>query len=303
LRRYVPLLPCLLLLFACGGDDTDDEQPGARRDTALVDWMDEVCSAVAQSIQALPYPMPAPGATTEADRPPLLGYLAEARTALDTSIEAADALPRPPSAAARDLTERYRADLDELAAELREYEVNATTFPAAGLDSVYTLVGVTIVEFQPGGDEMSEYLEGHADLTEAYGQAPTCSGGRSTTTDSRPSTTAGTPEEREAALRADIEETFADQPGGDQQVLDLAYAICASLDATDPDRYYPPENMDPARASSLVETVAGLSRVEVLESLGRIEANPVTVGLVARLAARHICPEHSEAVEDFMSNL
>jgi hypothetical protein len=309
LRRYLTLLPCLLLLFACGsGDDGPGGQAGGEQDAELAEWMGQVCDAAAQSIQSLPSPMQAREATTEADRQPLVAYLAEARTALDGSIEAAEALPRPPTTSARELASAYRDDLDELAAQLREYEVNATTLPGAALSSLYTLVPVVVVGFQPGGEEMSEYLEGHADLADAYQQAPSCSGDQSTTTaagpstTTGPSTTAGTPEEREAALRADVADTFVDQPGGDQQVVDLVYTICASLDATDPDRYYPPENIDEARASSLVEAVAGYTPIELLESIGRIDGNPVLVGQIALLAARHICPEHTAVIEQYASN-
>jgi hypothetical protein len=305
LGRRGLVLPALLVgLVACGGDDVNGGRAGGGPDDALVDWMGQLCDAASQSVQSLPYPTATPEVATEADRQPLVDFLTATQAALSTAIEAADALPRPPTAAAADVAQAYRADLDELANRISEDVVLATRFPAAELRNIYIVDGVAVISFQPGGENMSEYLEGNAVLRRAHQQAPACSGDRTSTTTEAgpPTTTAGTPEEREAALLADIRETFADQPGGDQQVLGRVYDICAALDATDPDRFYPPENVDPARATSLVESLAGRSRTEVLESFGRVLGNPVTVGVMARLGAEHVCPEHSDAIEEFMAS-
>jgi hypothetical protein len=304
LRRCGVVMPALLLLFACGGDDSGDDDSNGERsadgsEAELVTWMGALCDAAAGSIQGLPTPMAAPGATTEADRQPLLDFLVDAQAAVASATEDADALPAPPTAAARDVADTYRSDLDTLAEDLAGYAANASALPAESLDNVYVVAGVQVVSFQPGGEEMSEYLDGRTDLTEAYQQAPACSGEPTTETTSASSATGGTPEEREAALLADIQATFQDEPGGDQQVLDSVYSICAALDATDPDRYFPPENVDPAQASALAADLAGLSPAEVLDSLGRVMGNPVTVGVMASLGAEHICPEHTDSIEDW----
>lgn len=298
--------------FGCGGEDgqgSDGGNGGQADDGAsgeLVDWMGQLCEAVSQSVQGLPSPISEPEATTEADRQPLLDFLAEAQSAVSTAQEAADALPDPPTAAAGEVAEAFRGDLDGLASELSELTTSATVLPADRLANVYVVGGVAVVSFSPGGEEMSDYLDGRPALAEAYREAPSCSGERTTTTASEgsegsegsgPSTTAGTQAEREAALLEDIRTTFADEPGGDQQVLETVYQICASLDATDPDRFFPPEGVDPAQASSLAETLAGQPPTEVLDSLGRVLGNPVTVLVIARLGAEHICPEHGDAIE------
>jgi hypothetical protein len=320
--RYLsPFPPALLLLFACGGG-ARDHRAGGEASAELVDWMNGFCETVSHLVRDLPSPTPAPDPTTEADRQPLLDFLEASQRTVSAAEAAIENLPEPPTAAATGLVEVYREDLDELASDLAGYTDNATRFPAGELRNIYIIGGIDVLTFAEqhavlpgvegtdsrgevilsGGEVMSEYLDGHVDLTEAHENAPACSGG-GTTTASGPPTTAGTREEREVALRGDVREHFADWPGGDQQVIEHVYRICAALDATNPDRFYPPENTDPATAASLAESLAGRSRTEILDSMGRILGNRVSATIAAGLGAKHICPEHAAAIEEYDPDL
>jgi hypothetical protein len=136
-------------------------------------WMDDFCEA-RWSLE-LPDPLPPADPITEADRQPLLDFLANMDAALAAADEAVVALPAPPTAAGNDLVESYRADLAELRSEMEEHAANAAVFPLEGLAAVYRLSGVGAVSFSPGGTDLSDYLEGHADLADAFEQASACS--------------------------------------------------------------------------------------------------------------------------------
>lgn len=175
-HRYLSMVLAISLLAACGGgggaDEEEEADPGP--DAELVSWMGDFCEA--RWSLALPDPLIVSGPITEADRQPLLDFLADMNAALAAADEAVVALAAPPTAAGNDLVDSYRADLDDLLSEMTEYADQAAVFPLDGLAAVHRLSGVSAVSFLPGGEDLSDYLEGHADLTEAYQHAPACSG-------------------------------------------------------------------------------------------------------------------------------
>jgi hypothetical protein len=70
-------------------------------------------------------------------------------------MEAADALPTPPTASAREAADTYRRDLDEQAGELADHHVSAVALPAEALQNIYVLAGIGLVSFQPRRDDRS----------------------------------------------------------------------------------------------------------------------------------------------------
>jgi hypothetical protein len=171
----------VVLLSACGGGEADEEGADAGARAELVAWMGDFCEA-RESLLELPSPLPHPGTITEADRQPLLDFLADMDAALAAAEEAVVGLPTPPVAAGSDVVDSYRADLDEQRSQMAEYSVMATAFPPDGLENVYVISGIAAISFLPGGDDLSDYLDGQDDLTQAYQEAPACSGSGTSTT-------------------------------------------------------------------------------------------------------------------------
>jgi hypothetical protein len=181
-RRYLPALIAALLLAACGGGGgrANDDDANSGPDADLVAWMDGFCEA-RWSLE-LPELLPPADPITEANRQPLLDFLADIDAALAAADEAVVALPAPPTAAGNGLVESYRTDLEGFRSEMEEHAANAAVFPLEGLAAVYRLSGVGAVSFSPGGAGLADYLEGHADLADAFQEASACSGGEASTT-------------------------------------------------------------------------------------------------------------------------
>lgn len=104
----------------------------------------------------------------------------------------------------------------------------------------------------------------------------------STTTAPAESTTAAPPSPPEAALLAEAADLFADRPGRDEEVLDTSRALCGALDEA---------------AGAQSSTAATFTLMAMFRSMGDEAAT-----VLARLAAEHLCPQHTATVEGFIAS-
>jgi hypothetical protein len=115
----------------------------------------------------------------------------------------------------------------------------------------------------------------------AGGEPTTTAAGEPTTAAAGP-TTPAPPSPQEAALLAEAAGQFADRPGRDQEVLEGSRAMCGSLD----------EGVS-AGSSTLSTFVLGA----MFRNMGEEAAT-----ILASLAARHLCPQHTATVEAFIAS-